>query len=195
MAPRPADASASGPVQRLFFALWPDEVLRAQIHRETGAAVRDAGGRPVAPENYHVTLKFLGSVDAARREALCAAADRLRAPAFEFALDRIGCWPKPRILWLGAADIPAPLAALAQGLERVAIAQGIAAETRAYRAHVTLARKVNRPGLLEPVEPLRWCAAAFALAASETAPGGARYRVLQSWPLEPLCGHAGPPEL
>lgn len=171
------------PVQRLFFALWPDDDLRAAIFHAIRRAVRRSGGKPVVPENYHVTLKFLGHVDAPRAEALCAAAADVRVPPFEIVFDHVGFWAQPRILWLGAETVPAPLAALAQALEAAAAEAGIDPESRPYRPHVTLARKVSRPGLTGACEPIRWRAENFVLAASETAPQGAHYRVLRSWPL------------
>lgn len=171
------------PVQRLFFALWPDENLRAGITQAVREAVRGSGGKPVAPENYHVTLKFLGSVDASRKGALCAAAARIRVSPFEVIFDRIGFWAQPRILWLGAESVPAPLAALVQALEAMAAAEGFEPESRPYRPHVSLARKVSSPDLTGACGPIRWRAENFVLAASETVREGAHYRVLRSWPL------------
>jgi len=170
-------------VRRLFFALWPDEALRTEIGRATRTAVRRAGGKPVESANYHVTLKFLGTVDAAGEAALAAAVGALQQTPFEFALDRLGYWPQPRILWLGAGERPAPLVALAQALENAAAAIGIEREWRPYRPHVSLARKVAKPGSLGSIEPIVWQAESFALVASDTEPGGAHYRVLHRWPL------------
>jgi len=42
-----------------FFALWPDEALRARLVASFGAAAQAAGGRAVPAANLHVTLEFL----------------------------------------------------------------------------------------------------------------------------------------
>ncbi len=57
------------PPQRLFFALWPSEEVRAGL-AEVMASLDVRGGKPVAAENLHITLLFLGSVTAQTR--ICA---------------------------------------------------------------------------------------------------------------------------
>ncbi|HET7307642.1 MAG TPA: RNA 2',3'-cyclic phosphodiesterase [Gammaproteobacteria bacterium] len=168
---------------RLFFALWPDDALREALHRTARKPVRHSGGKPVTPDNYHVTLKFLGNTDDEGYERVCVAADTIRAQPFELRLDQIGFWLKPRILWLGAEQVPEALAALARDLDQAAESCGFEPELRPYRPHVTLARKVSDPGPLARIQPLAWRPEAFALAASETRPEGAHYRVLRSWAL------------
>ncbi|HET6724395.1 MAG TPA: RNA 2',3'-cyclic phosphodiesterase [Gammaproteobacteria bacterium] len=170
---------------RLFFALWPDTSLREALHRAARKPVRQSGGKPVTPDNYHVTLKFLGGTDDEGYACVCAAADAIRAQPFELRLDRIGFWPKPRILWLGAEQVPDALTTLAGMLDQVAEACGFAPELRPYRPHVTLARKVSQSGESRPAHPLVWRPEAFVLAASETLPEGVHYRVLRSWALTP----------
>ncbi|HET8552387.1 MAG TPA: RNA 2',3'-cyclic phosphodiesterase [Gammaproteobacteria bacterium] len=168
---------------RLFFALWPDDALREALHRMARKPVRHAGGKPVTPDNYHVTLKFLGSTDDDGYDCVCAAADAIRAQPFELRLDQIGFWPKPRILWLGAEQVPEALTALVHDLDQAAEGCGFEPELRPYRPHVTLVRKVGKPGEPETVQPLVWRPKAFVLAASETLSQGAHYRVLRSWAL------------
>jgi 2'-5' RNA ligase len=168
---------------RLFFALWPDDALREALHRAARKPVRQSGGKPVTPDNYHVTLKFLGSADEEAFDCVCAAADAIRAQPFELRLDQIGFWPRPRTLWLGAEQAPEGLTALARTLDEAAEGCGFEPELRPYRPHVTLARKVPKPGEPGPVQPLVWRPEAFVLAVSETRAQGAHYRVLRSWAL------------
>ncbi|HET7588266.1 MAG TPA: RNA 2',3'-cyclic phosphodiesterase [Gammaproteobacteria bacterium] len=168
---------------RLFFALWPDDAVREALHRTGRKAVRHSGGKPVTPDNYHVTLKFLGHTDDEGYDCVCAAADAIRWQPFELHLDTLGFWPKPRILWLGTEQVPAALTALAHDLEQATEGCGFKPELRPYRPHVTLARKVSNPGQLGVVQPLVWRPEAFMLAVSETRPEGAQYRVLRRWAL------------
>jgi 2'-5' RNA ligase len=173
------DSSAT---KRLFFALWPNDALREDLRRLVYKPVRHSGGKPVPPGNYHITLKFLGGTDTETRNRLCTVADRIFFDPFQLRLDKLGFWRKPRILWLGAAEVPDALTRLAGDLDRVAEDCGFEPETRPYRPHVTLARKVSQPGGLALNRSLVWRAERFVLAASETRPEGARYRVLRAWP-------------
>jgi len=162
---------------RLFFALWPDEALRLEIRRATRAAVRQAGGRPVPPENYHVTLAFLGHVPEERLEAVKAAAVPMAPLAL--VLDRYGYFPGPRVFWLGPAQTPPALREFAQRLNDSLASAGLPCDRRPFHAHLTLCRKVRAQPRDPPVpEDLRWHALDFVLAASVTDPAGARYRVL-----------------
>ncbi len=162
---------------RLFFALWPDEALRLEIRRATRAAVRQAGGRPVPPENYHVTLAFLGHVPESRLEAVMAVATPM--VPLSLSLDRYGYFPGPRVLWLGPAETPAALRELAQRLNASLASAGLPCDRRPFHAHLTLCRKVRaQPRDLPRPAGLRWDVAEIVLVASETDPAGARYRVL-----------------
>lgn len=169
--------------QRLFFALWPDPAVRralAGLGREAAAG----RGRPVHPEDLHLTLVFLGSVAPERLEQVTAAAGRVRFQPFELRLDHYGWWPRPRVLWCAPAEVPPPLPALFGELQRELAACGFAPEKRAYRPHITLARKVSRgrSGTLE--EPIRWPVREFVLVSSRTHGDPPRYRVLKKWPAD-----------
>ena len=59
-------------------------------------------------------------------------------------------------------------------------------ETREYRAHITLARKVKRgPRQPQPVQTISWKVDRFVLVESVPEPRGVRYEVLRSWTLTP----------
>ena len=60
-------------MHRLFCALWPDAATRAALENAR-SALFPLSGRPVEAANLHVTLVFLGAVDAARLPALIALA-------------------------------------------------------------------------------------------------------------------------
>lgn len=174
--------AATNEVERLFFALWPDEAVRAQLgHLARNLVHKD--GRPVAAENLHITLVFLGSVTAERRGCTEAVAGRIQGKAFRLTLDRIGHWPKPRILWASPGDMPAELLALVRDLSEGLKTCGFMPETRPYQAHLTLARKVSRARSGLTMAPVAWDIDRFCLVRSLTLPEGAKYEVLASWPL------------
>jgi 2'-5' RNA ligase len=169
--------------QRLFFALWPDENMRQALRRATRKAVRKSGGRAVTPENFHITLAFLGSVPAERLGCIRAAAGRVRAAPVNLTLDRLGYFARPRLLWLGTGDVPATLTVLVQKLNAALGACEFRPDPRPYRPHVTLARKASKPGELDTPPPIVWHACHFVLVESVTAARGPHYQVLESWPL------------
>ncbi len=169
--------------QRLFFALWPDDGTRKALARLAGTLLPSANGRPVAARNLHLTVAFLGAVDAGFRACVERAAGSLSAPAFELEFRRIGYWPRPRVLWSAPERTPEALTGLASMLRNALVACGHEPESRAFRAHVTLARKVRGPASETTHALIRWRVCDFHLVASETVGHGAHYRSLESWSL------------
>ena len=134
-------------------------------------------------DTLHLTLVFLGAATPAQLAALRLAAGRVRAAPCEFVLDRLGCWRHNRIAWAGCEE-PAPgLLKLQAALSQSLVEAGFPAEERPFAPHVTLVRNA-RCGELSPLEPpLRWRALEFSLVESDLSERGARYRVLDRWPL------------
>ena len=178
------DTTQTG-VRRLFFALWPNEVLQAQFHRLGGELIGNGRGRRLPQESLHITLAFLGSVDAERQACLERESAAIQAPAFTLTLDRAGYRPRSEILWAGGTP-PRELIELVGGLNRALTACGFHPDTRPFHAHVTLARNVRLRGRLreQPIKPLAWRVNEFVLAESKTRPEGARYEVLRTWKLK-----------
>ncbi len=168
---------------RLFFALWPDEPLRTALAPRIRALQPAGVGRAQRPDQWHVTLEFLGSVPASRVAAARDAAAQVHASPSELRFDAVEFWRRPEVLCLVAREVPPPLADLVAQLRVALAAQGFEPETRPFRAHVTLARKVTQPVPTAPFEPLGWPVAEFALVESITDRSGSIYTPLASWPL------------
>lgn len=178
------DKSSSRPeTQRLFFALWPPIELSRELYQHAGSALRGGGGRRVPPENIHLTLAFLGSVDASFRECAEQAAMAIRAVSFTLMLEQTGHWPKSGILWAGPRQTPPPLLHLVQELNAGLAVCGHEAEQRPYAAHLTLARQARPHGDIHFMESRAWEVNRFHLVRSHTHADGARYEILRSWPL------------
>ena len=164
--------------RRLFVALWPDAKVRHELTMfQAKPEVRAAGGRTVSAKNIHMTLQFLGDVDASQQQALEA---RLAEFVFEpvtLTLDRMGYWSRPGILWLGPRKTPRALSIAVQRLSNQLRALGYRADGRGFKAHVTLARDA-RAAKHFAFSPVIWHAETMVLAASERLPQGARYTVL-----------------
>ena len=178
----PAEA---GTRRRLFFALWPDEAVREQLHQASRVLTRDKRGKVVSQANLHITLAFLGSVETGTAQCLIQQADALVLPGFSLTLDRAGYWTGPRVLWLGCEQTPVPLQALVGSLQQLQRLCGLEPESRPFHTHLTVMRKLAPHGVTFPAfEPVAWPVASFALVASDTRPEGAVYSVVKSWPLQ-----------
>jgi 2'-5' RNA ligase len=173
---------AEAPRQRLFFALWPDEAVRRQLAGYK-PLLRGCGGRPVAPGNLHITLAFLGSVDAATRRCMEQAADTISLPPFTLLLNELGFWRRPQVVWLGTDVPPEPLLSLAAALKQAMLACALEPDARPFQAHLTLMRKARRAPEGEPPAGITWPVSDFALVVSETRPEGVRYEVVRRWDL------------
>ncbi|AYG44576.1 RNA 2',3'-cyclic phosphodiesterase [Pseudomonas sp. Leaf58] len=136
------DVRPSGtPFKRLFFALPVSDVQRRALAQwRHGLGLRS--GKPVPVANFHVTLLFVGDVEAAQVPAICAAVDQLALPATapRLLLDRLQVWQRASALVLEAQQTPAALLQLVYGLQQALLPLGVAAASRDYRPHLTLAR-------------------------------------------------------
>lgn len=137
-------------------------------------------------DTLHVTLAFLGAVHEARLPLLVEAAGTVAAEAqpFEVVLDRVGWWPDNHILWLGSTSMPSRHRRLHDALVQALGSAGFPSETRAYHPHLTLVRRAQCLSLPPPGPPVHWQAQEFSLVESRLQDDGARYRVLNRWPLE-----------
>lgn len=159
---------------RLFLGLWPTDGLRAAMNECADAWQWSPSARRTAAEKLHITLHFLGDVDASRVPELKQAL-QVDWPGCEMVLDRAAVWPGG-IAVLEATQVPPELVALHSALGDRLRSLAFPVEERRYRPHVTLARKANGARPPAGYVPLRWHA-------------GPGYRLMQSVPgagYEPL---------
>lgn len=167
---------------RLFFALWPDEGVRARLTDAAARLQALCGGRATRPESVHVTLAFLGYVEAERLPMIEALAAQIRGEPFCLVLDRFDYWRHNRIAWAGASATPPPLARLTADLREALRGCGIALDDRSYVPHATLVRDAVCPAI--PVaDPIEWQVDEFVLVRSIPGRGGSRYQVVDRWKL------------
>lgn len=175
-------------LHRLFFASWPGDALRESLAPRIRSLQPDGLGRPQRPDQWHVTLEFLGPVPASRVAVAREAAAQVRAAPCEIVFDAVEFWRRPEVLCLVARVLPPALGSLVEQLRTSLAGRGFEPESRPFRAHLTLARKVEHP--LGPVtfEPLVWPVADFALVESITDRSGSIYTPLTTWRLQPADG-------
>lgn len=140
-------------------------------------------GRRTRTAALHLTLAFLGSVDRDRRACYERAASRVRAETFTLSLDHIGCWNRNGVLWVGASHPPAELIGLVADLNTGLSDCGYTPESRGFKAHVTLARKVRKLRIDRAIVPINWRVDRFCLVESKMETDGAHYQVLAEWTL------------
>ncbi len=155
--------------------------MRERIAAKMAGVISEAGGRPVPPTNYHITLAFLGRVIITDLEAIQSAARSVPVSPFELRLARTGYFPRSRITWLAPLDLPEELAGLVDAIWTELGGIGISRENRPYRPHISLARAADGCPSAELGEPLIWPVSGFALVASDTTPEGSVYTLLEQY--------------
>lgn len=124
---------------RLFLAL----PIPAHIGGRLAALETDVPGASWRlPEQYHLTLRFMGEVDEAMARDIDTELGRIVAAPFAVALAGVGSFGgrEPTALWAGVSTASTPpLAQLAGQCESAVRRAGLAAESRKYRPHVTIA--------------------------------------------------------
>lgn len=140
---------------RLFAAVeLSGEARLAVAAEQKRIAAAFSGGKSmlrwVKPEQAHLTLVFIGHVDAALAPGIVEAIGRdVDQTPFEMVLDGAGVFPPrgaPRVLWVGTTAGARELIALQRELAARISALGIALEERAFHPHLTIARwRESRP--------------------------------------------------
>ena len=169
--------------QRLFFALWPTDALRAALARHAASWRFSPPARASAADKLHLTLLFMDGVDAAACPALDAIGARVAqaSPAFDLCLDTVAVWPGGGIAHLAPSTVPTALDTLHAALAAAVAGAGIPHDRRRFRPHVTVARRARADQAPPAFEPLRWHADSLVLVRSVL--GAGRYLVLGRWPL------------
>jgi 2'-5' RNA ligase len=168
--------------KRLFFALWPDEDIRAAIADAAATVIQHAGQKAVPAANYHITLAFLGAVSAASLADIVQVARGVRFLPFTLQLDRLGYWPRSQVEWLAPSSLPLQLPDLVDNLWNKLGAMGFEHDARQYRPHVTLSRRAGAAPNNAQAHPVTWRASSFVLVESRPGKKHPIYTVLEHFP-------------
>jgi RNA 2',3'-cyclic 3'-phosphodiesterase len=150
------------------------------------------GARWIDPENYHVTLRFIGDVDDVVAHEIASMLGRVRREAFELRIEDLksfgGRKPRQIVATLGPAQA---LMELQAEHERLMQRVGLEPEGRKYTPHVSLARLresssrqvADYLALRAPFRSPPFKVSRFVLFSSRAAVGGGPYVVEAAYPL------------
>ncbi len=161
---------------RLFIAVWPPEEVVADLMALRRKDQR--GVRFLPPENWHVTLRFLGE---AHVDEVADALDRTR---LEACTARLG----PGVDALGERSLVLPVAGVDELAAAVADTTATIGEPprKRFVGHLTLAKvrpRAPMPDLLGALAQMSFDVEEIALVASTLRPEGARYDTVGTWPV------------
>lgn len=176
-------------IDRLFFALWPDEATRSEL----GSAANHLRqklrplGRWIGTHRYHLTLHFLDDYPVfpevlAQRAATVAAT--VRSPKFTLNVNHASSFGNRSIpWWLGPERAPTELKQLWRALRDALQAHSVPYDTKLrLTPHITVLRDAAQVLAPTPMPAVRWKVEDFVLIHSHLGAEPA-YRVLGTWPL------------
>lgn len=178
----------------LFLAVEPDDETKSLLAQMLARAFGDdwpLPGRLSPPDNWHITVRFLGSVDDLSLDRLLAGLDEAAAtePGWPdgpvgVILRGVGAFPRPdkaTVLWVGVDS--EQLLELAEAVEELVTSIGLAPDERPFRPHLTLSR-VRPPQDLSDLIDVDWgrlrlTVDRLTLFQSQEQAGGVSYRPLE----------------
>lgn len=187
-------SAGEGWLVRLFVALGLPGGVVEELHTATaGVRSRAPGLRWTRPEQWHLTLVFVGEVDGDVTAELARRLQRAaqRHPPLTLTLGGGGRFGH-RVLWTGVQGDRDGLRRLAASAAAAARRCGLPGQPGAYRPHLTLARASGGADLRPLVDELRawkgssWVAGSVQLMRSHLGAGQdgtALHELISGWPL------------
>ena len=174
---------------RLFTAIEIPVPVAASLEGLKGGV---PNARWVAPEDFHLTLAFIGEVEPGMATEIDGALAEISRVPFPLRLQGIGAFGgnRPRAIWAGVAPEPA-LSDLQAEIAWVLTRSGARAEGRKFAPHVTLARlkRAQAPAVAAYLarhgdyESAEFEVNRFVLLSSRPSKGGAPYVTERDYPL------------
>jgi RNA 2',3'-cyclic 3'-phosphodiesterase len=170
--------------KRLFIGLELPESTRIALH---GIDPRIKGLRWLPAEQLHLTMSFLGEVDAAGEERLRETLVAVQVPPFFLPIAGVGTFggDRPSVVWAGVGKGHPHLFALHQHIQDAVLHAGLEPDLKPFHPHITLgrARAVSRAALkpflrrYAETEFDLWKVTGFTLFSSRLAAEGSIYTV------------------
>lgn len=165
---------------RLFLALWPDDGVRQAISKEI-VQFSHVSAKRVKPENYHITLAFLGNVPVGHVSGIVEELSKVNFSAFDFRIDFVMYIHRSRMLWLTPRRGSEPLGALVKSISQHLESCGFAPERKPFAAHITIARNVKMTQACQTIQGFMWSVSSFCLVESQLKPSGPYYHIRHRW--------------
>ena len=162
---------------RLFVALWPDPQVRRRLTELQATFDLQKTGRCIVARNLHITLQFIGEVSESRCEELIRIVHAVELDPFEFELDRIGFFPRSRVVWAGSAERNTNLDVLARQIRSRIRENGSSSGNTGFTPHVTLSRKAHKR-IDAAIDPILWTVDRCHLVRSIQIASGVRYSTI-----------------
>lgn len=100
--------------------------------------------KPVATENIHITLRFIGEIPLAKVQEICSAlSNTLKFKPFTIRIEGLGVFPnirRPRVIWAGVSKGAEELVKLHDVIEKTLRSLNIPPSREKFVPHITLAR-------------------------------------------------------
>lgn len=182
---------------RTFLAIdLPDSILKAIGTIIQSWRLRGANVRWIVPERMHLTLKFLGEVEANLIPLIIERCESVSINTTEFSLElgETGVFPtakRPRILWIGIYGDTKALCILQEGIEDTLAGIGIPRDERPFVPHLTVGRIRSQRGIHRLIGPflrteiplISFRVTSLSLYKSTLTPKGPVYELLGRCPL------------
>jgi 2'-5' RNA ligase len=152
---------------RTFIAIpLPQDIKTFLVKIQNQLKTSGADIKLAAPDNIHLTLKFLGEIDDEKiKQAIVIleeiAKDKKQFPA---RIASLGAFPEitsPRVIWVGIDRGDENSKLIAAELEERITALGIPKEKKGFSSHITIARARSSKGMDSLIRELNLCADKF----------------------------------
>ena len=168
--------------KRLFLGIALDKQQTQQITELQHNF--DSTVRLVPATNLHLTLRFLGLIDADTEQQLEELISLMDKPKFSLILDKLAHWTKPKILCLTGQSKDPALSTLARNCSALASQLNLYEDKNPFTPHITLARKAKDMPTSAAIKPLVLTPTTLHLFHSQSTIKGVKYQILRSWSLE-----------
>jgi RNA 2',3'-cyclic 3'-phosphodiesterase len=186
------------PLIRTFIALPAlTEVQQQMADVQSKLFAAQADVKWELQNKFHITLKFLGSVESRKIDSLSSAlAESVKQfSTFEISYDSLGVFPdlhNPRVIWIGTKSNKMALE-LQSVVESICSDLGFKKEEHAFHPHITLGRVKGTRNIARLTEAIKTVTfesiqsrcSELLLMKSDLQPSGSIYTILKSFPLQP----------
>jgi RNA 2',3'-cyclic 3'-phosphodiesterase len=175
---------------RLFIAIDLPDKAKQTIDKIKLELKGLKGIKPVATENIHLTLKFLGEVSDYRAQGIVEALGQVKFKPFKIAISKMGVFPneqKAQVLWIDAE----PAEPLMEIKRQIDAALPRFKDDHPFKNHITFVRikyvstDADKKKILDilkkPVEKTEFMVSKFRLYKSDLQPSGPVYDVVEEY--------------